>query len=864
MKEQQYYDPPRWAALMLGWLLKDQWETPLGDYEEYYNELAAEQGERTARWWYRGQVLRLLPDQLFEKMYWGSVMVKNYWLLGFRNLRKNKVAASINIIGLAAAVGLTITIFLLMQEAILLHDFHENGDRVFLVGHTVEQADEQQLWGTSPVPLGPALAAAFPQVERTVRFADQGAIVRAHRNAFQEKISFADAGFFDMFTFPLLQGQGTALEDPSAVIISSDMAAKYFRDQDPMGQALVLTFENGWSESLIVSGIADAFPQNARFTFDFLVGYEKRFAAGGLANVEDWGAFTDATFIQLKQSRDASFIEAQMKQYIPRQNEANDAWQVRSFFLDNIQHPDWLNAWKIENRAIQAPPLWELVGTGSIALLVLLISCFNYITISLGAAARRLREIGIRKTAGAEKRQLVMQFLIENLVLCFLALLGGLVLAWTVITPFLSTLSEGRVSFDFTGNLGLWIFLVGLLGFIGLVSGSYPAFYISSFQPVAILRGKLKLAEKKGLTRTLTTVQFALTLITICISLFVASTGDYLNVDDWGYNKEHTLVIPALTHEQYTYVQDEALQLPYVDQVAGSEHHIGASQGSISIQVEDTEKRVKFFGVGPSYLATMGLRVAAGRAFGEAFSADSATAVVINQTFAQQQRWTDPLGQQVRIGDQAFSVIGVVDDFLLHPLQSKAQPVVFGLSDAAQYKFLTLRVENGTTDQVVASLKTIWERQLPEVPFEYYLQTDVFESIKEGIDITAQLIGYLALFALFISCMGLFGMASQKAAQRMKEIGVRKAMGASASHVVFVVNHEFLVILGISTLIATPLCYVGLSTFVGFLPEVVIPPDTVSSIILSNIVVFLVAAVSLSMQTNKLVKVNPADVLRYE
>jgi ABC-type antimicrobial peptide transport system permease subunit len=258
----------------------------------------------------------------------------------------------------------------------------------------------------------------------------------------------------------------------------------------------------------------------------------------------------------------------------------------------------------------------------------------------------------------------------------------------------------------------------------------------------------------------------------------------------------------------------------------------------------------------------MGIRLEAGRTFGEAFSADSATAVVINQTLAQQQGWTDPIGQQLRMGDRAFSVIGVVEDFLLHPVAGKAQPVVFGLSDVAQYSFLTVRVENGATDQVAASLKAIWEREFPEVSFAHFSQAEVFQEFDFIINLSLQVSRSLGLFALFISCMGLFGMASQRAAQRIKEVGIRKAMGASATQVVFLVNRGFLTMLGLATLIATPLCYVGLSTLLSFAPMDI--PLGIAPLILSNVLVFLLAAVSLSMQSYKLVKVIPAEVLRYD
>ncbi|MCG8604448.1 ABC transporter permease, partial [bacterium] len=630
-------------------------------------------------------------------------------------------------------------------------------------------------------------------------------------------------------------------------------------DREALGQTLVITFENGSGESFIVRGVTKPFPHKASFRFDFLMGYEKRTVAG-LTRLEDWDAFTDATFIQLRKAEDSQFIADQLDRYVPAQNATNDAWQVRSFFLDNIGNPDWLSAWDIENRAMQAPLLWESLAFALTGVLVLLVSCFNYITISLGAAARRLKEIGIRKTAGAEKKQLVMQFLAENLVLCGLALPGGLVIASTVTIPLLDDLVTVQIPFDFMGNLGFWIFLGGLLAFIGLVSGMYPAFYISSFQPITILRGKLKLAEKKGLTRALTVMQFVLAILTICFSTFIASLDEKLLGGDWGYDEARILVVPVSGPEQYIRLYNDAVQLHNVGLVAGAEHHIGSTRKRVSIVVEGEEKQVMFFGVGPSYFASMGLRVEAGRAFGKDFSADGSHSVVINRTFAQRRGWAEPIGQEIRIDDQAFSVIGVVEDFVVQPVMGKAQAVVFGLSDVTRYNFLTLRVENATMDQVVASLKTIWEREFPGVSFEYFPQTDVFDPYS--LDGLAILLSYLAVFALLISCMGLFGLALQRAAQRIKEIGVRKAMGASAIHVILLVNRSFLVMLGVATLIATPMFYFGFGALLHFAPvEISLGAEP---LLISNILVFLLAAMSLATQTHRLIKVNPAEVLRDE
>lgn len=859
MKQQKHHTPPRLPARLLGWLLKDRWETPLGDFEEAYNVLASTEGVFRARRWYWGQVLRLLPDQLYEKFYWGLSMLKNYLLLGFRTLKRNKLASTINIVGLAAAVGCAITVFLVIQ-ALTIDDFHVNGERVFLVEHVVEDDGVAELWGTSPIPLGPALASDLPQVEYAVRFAEQAAEVRATSYAFQEKIAFADPGFFDVLTFPLKHGEPSALTDPAAVIISTEMAEKYFPKEDPMGQLLQINFGDGQSEAFTVQGVAMPFPERASMTFDFLLGYEKRFSLG-LAQAGDWQAFTDGTFVQLRQSADREVVEAQLSQYLTVQQASGEATQVQSFFMENIQDSNVFLAWKVHRRAMSSFPIWEVAGFVLIGLLLLLVSCFNYINISLGSASNRLKEIGIRKTSGAERRQLIAQFLTENLLLCYLALLGGIVIAWAFIIPLWHNVTSMQLSLSLLSNYQLWLFLLGLFAFIGLISGSYPAFYISSFEPIEILRGKLRLGRQKRLTRVLTTVQFTLTVFTICLSLFFSSLGNTLLGGDWGYNEAQSLVLPDLNEQQYARLKHAARTLPGVALVAGAEHHIGSSMHARHINTNGEEKEVAFFGVGPAYLDAVGINLAAGRAFGPAFPVTGATGVVINQTLATQQGWDDPIGQQIRLEDDTYHVIGVVEDFLLHPILGKAHPALFGLSETENHKFLTLQVAHGNVDPVVESLKAMWLQEFPGMDFVYYPQTEVFQNFAFMLELSQSFSRYLGIFALFISCMGLFGMASQRVGQRMKEVGIRKAMGASTLHIIFLVNRGFLVMLGLATLIATTVSYFGLRAILQTAPSDI--PLSVMPFVFASLLVFCVAAASLTSQTRKLLNVRPAEVLRY-
>lgn len=864
MNDHQHHTPPQIAARILGWLLPDEGDTRIGDYEEYFNEQAASRGPRRARWWYRGQVARLLPDQVYEKVYWEGAMLASYLVLGFRNLRRDRVSSLVNLIGLSSAVACVIALFLLFDDINASDDFHVDGDRIFMVGHTIVGEEGDERWGTVPAPLGPALASGSAQVERAVRFASHPAMVRSDGATFHEVVSFADVGFFDVFTFPLRLGEATALADPDAIVLSADAAVKYFGTADPIGQTLDVTFAASASgdevvQTVTVAGVAEPFPSRADFRFDLLVGYEMRHVATAIDS-DDWKSFTDATFLQLRHPDDAQALSAQLSRYVPVQNAADETREVRSFFLDSVQHPDWLTAWNIEDRALQAPLIWESIMFGVIALLMLLVACFNYITISLGAAARRLKEIGVRKTVGGRRSELIKQFLAENLVLCALAVAAGVGLAWAITVPFLNDIVHRPYPLEVGTLADYWPLMVGLLLFLAFVSGSYPAFYVSSFQPSVILRDRLKLGEKKGLVRTLTVIQLTLALITICLSIFTASLDDQLLGGDWGYDQTNVLVVEAPSQEHYDWLRRQAEQSPHVQAMAGAKQPVGASGDRVAVRVEGTEQEAFRFHVGPDYLATLGIEATAGRTFGATFSGDGARSVVVNQTFAKAQPWADPIGQSVLVDDQQVLVVGVVGDVLLAPMAGAALPVVFALAQEEQFRYLTLRVEPGATDDVAASLRTAWARDFPGLMFTSYDQADVF--VRESMSGVSRFITYLALFALLISCMGLFGLASQRAARKVKEVGVRKAMGASALHIVLLINRSFLIMLGIATLIATPLCYVSLSTILRYAP--VDLSLGAAPFVLSNALVFLLAAATLSLQTSRLIRVKPADVLRYQ
>lgn len=866
MRRRTHDHPPRLAAVLLDWLLKDDWHTPLGDFEEYYHELAAERGRWWARWWYRGQVAWLLPDRLYQKSYWGLLMLKNYAKLAYRTLLKNKVASFINVFGLSIAIGCSIVVYLFLQSYLSLDSFHENGDRIFAVQHTVERDGQQQSWGTAPTPMGPALAAEFPQVERAVRLARQGASVHHAENVFEEFITFADEGFLDMFTFPLQRGTADALADPSAVILSEDAARRYFGEDDPLGQQIMITFGNDHVETFTIQGIAAPFPNNAGLRFNVLLRYDTQLAAG-TEGLDDWSTFTDATFIQLQDPQDLDALAPQMERYVALQNAANADWAVSSFFFDNLRHPA-SDAYLVQDRFSEAPHPLFILMLAAIPVGMLALSCFNYVNISLGSASRRLREIGVRKVMGSTRRQLILQFMAENLLLCFLSLLLGLVVAQAFLVPLFNAIFVNQVLLSLTENLGLWVFLVGLLAFIGLISGAYPAFYISAFQPVAILQGKQRLANKKGFTRVFMTFQFMLAFITVFIGVYLTLNGRYILNQDWGYNAEHTLVVRLNNSSQYELLRNEALQLAAVKQVAGSQHQVGESVDHLMIEVEGKQKEAFQHVVGPGYFDAIGLRLVAGHLFDEQVNSDVEHAVVITEAFAQRQGWEEPLGQTLRVEGTTYAVAGVVENFLLHPMIE--DPSAFFLqAEDAPYRYLSLRVEAGAGAQTAAATEATWKRLFPGTPFEHFFQDEVFDIHYQSYTNLTQAFSYIAALALLIACMGLFGLASQNIARRMKEVSIRKVLGASVAHITVLVNRSFIIMLTVAGVLATLVCYGGLTMLFHVASQVtnmgiIHLPLHPGLFLLTYALVFATAALSVATQAYRLVEVNPAEVLRSE
>lgn len=786
-------------------------------------------------------------------------MISTNFRLAWRHLLANKTVALINVFGLSVAVACCIAVFLFLQNYWTLDNFHENGERIFMVEYATEIDGEKQFWGDAPAAIASALAADFPQVERVVRMQREGVKLFNKENAFNEVLVYADTGFFSMFTFPLQYGDPSALADPNAIILSANMAQKYFGEDVPIGRTLTLMTDEQERKQFVVQGVAKPFPTNVGFVFDLLTGYH---AVHKSLQAQDWkiGA-SNCVFVQLRRPEDAASLAPQMARYLAPFNAGNPEANIVSFALDNLRHP-MPGAYDVNRRPAEAPhPVLTLMFS-LIALTMMALSCFNYVNISLGGVTRRLKEIGIRKVMGGRREQLVAQFMSENLLLCFIALLLGLMITEAFLVPLLNANFVLKIKFSLFENAGLWLMLAGLLALTALASGAYPSLYISSFKPVAIFTGRLKFSGKNFLRRGLLATQFALAFLAVIITVLLLATVRVWEKLSWGYDPGQALVVPLNDSAQFHLLRNEILKSPNVLRVAGSVDHIGQGWRPEVFQVDETKQKASRYDVGAEYPEALGLNLVAGRFFDANRRVEDENAVVVNETLVRKQGWTDAIGKRLRIETKEYTIIGVVGDFKLFATGA-SRPALFFRAEENTFSNLAVRFAPGSAKLVAAQIEQDWQRLFPNTPCNHFFQSEVFDGFYGTFHKLSRSFGYIAGLALVIACMGLYGLAAQHFARRLKEVGVRKMLGASVAQILLLINREFLFLLLGAGAFATVLSFAATrlllreaAPFIGNYAPGLAP------FLLANVLVLLTAAIAVGRQSWNVTRVNLSAVLK--
>ncbi len=794
-------------------------------------------------------------------------MIQNYLKVALRNLFKNKLYSFINIVGLGVAIAVSVTGYISYQFSQSYDSFHENAERIFLVNSYRINNNHRQNFSNSPTPLAPAIKENIPGIAEYVRIARGSGILRFEEKVFDETLFYVDDSFFEVFTFTMPFGTKDALKDNRGLVISEEIAHKYFGDEEPIGKQVILSPDGENEYVFFIRGVISKPSVMSSLQLTVCVPYINEEDMFGY-NHQSWKDWTGAAFIQISNEASASRIEEQLQSYIPQTNEANENFQINGFYLTplpqlssttralggNIFFPGW------------APP--AIIMPSVVTLLVLLLACFNFINTAVAFASKRHKEIGVRKVIGGVRSQLIKQFLGENLVLCFIALLSGMFLAKIFVTVYDALWPEVAFSLNYTENLGVVGFLIGLLIFMAVAAGAYPAFYISKFNPVTIFRGRQKLGGTNPLIRILLTLQFAISISAILSGIILYQNSEFINNHDLGFDKEQILVVPVKGAQNYDLLKDAIESHPDIVSIGGSQHLMGRDWTRRDIEVDQkTKTRTPVFEIGENYLQTAGIELISGREFNHNLKTDINQSVIVNETLEKTFGWVSALGKYIKFkttdSEKEYRVIGVVKDFHYDGLWEKVEPMVLRLAPPERYRYLSIKFNRDNLTVVSTYLQNTWKQLFPHLPYDGFFQTEILAEAAHVNESVKLMFLYIAVIVVITSGMGLFALVSLNIAKRTKEIGIRKILGASLVHISSLISKEFILLMLIASVLASIMGYFMITAFMSSVWAYYVDFGVVPFIV-SALLMFVIALMTVSSKVFSVVKSNPVEAIRNE
>ena len=864
-------NPPGWADRFLEWYCNPELvEEIQGDLYERYQEKVRQRGIRSARRWYVLNVILFInkytlsrKDHSYTRL--NSIgMYKSFLKTGLRNAFKHKWPTLINTAGLALAIGSTLVVYVFMEDTFHNDSMHENLDDIYVLEKTLQKDDGHQKYCGVPVPLGPELEAAFPAVEHTVRLTHHGGTFQYEDQAFQEWVTFVDPAFFDVFSFPLLHGEARSFTERNAIFLSESLAEKYFGRKNPVGEELKIRFsENGenYDAAFTVRGVVKKLSMNSSFFFNLLIPFDRQMELGK-AGLSDWKDGTSATFVQLSAGTRPETVGAQLAPLVAKANADVTAWPVTALGLQPLGKIKRL-AQQYEDNMFNSSHFIANAMLLTISIILILLVCFNYMNTTIATAVTRLKEISMRKVMGSNRRQIVFQFLAENSVVCAIGLILGLVLARTVFfdlvdgliaQPFIETLS-----FSVNGSFCLFLALLFLVIILG--GSAYPALYVSKLQPIDIMQDKVKMTSRNRFRKILLGLQFFLTFIMIFTTLAFAGKIRKMKSMDWGYQPEANMVLRIDGETQFRRFDQEVSTIPEIRQVTGGKHRLGDGSEQVSVFTDGQQFDIEGITVGPDHFEALRIPLAEGRYPDAEKTSAHLNSIMVNEEFRKKLGWASAIGQIIKIEDQSYTVIGELANFRHQDFFRTVQPMVYRFCTEDEYQFMTLHLENADYGVITPKLDAAWKKTFPGHSFEYFYQDEVFSEYFRGMETIISVLSSSSLMAVFISAIGLFGLIMLVTASRMKEISIRKVLGAGLVDVGKLLSREFLWPLLTAFVVGAPLSYLLVKSMfqqlapdspeIGFLP-----------MLLTVLGMLLLALLSVSGHIYKASGVNPMKHLR--
>ncbi len=855
----QINKPPKIALFILTRLLNEYAEVPLlGDLEEEYRCVAAESGEKHARFWYWRQFIKSLPNILNNTFYWSAEMFKNYVKIAFRNLQRHKMYSSLNIIGLAVGITSSLLITLWVLDELSYDKFHTHADRLYRVEFDQDYSGQLYHVNVSPHPLAPALVEEIPEVENATRVNPMGELLMKHaeKTFFEDSVLAVDPSFLEMFSYPLLQGDvRTALADPYSIILTEDRAKTYFGHGEAIGKTLNIDNRLDFT----VTGIMKDIPRTGCLQFDAVVPYELLRTLG--RDLEQWDNNTTLTFALLRKNTQPDSVA----QKIHALTIKHDSGEDQTYSLRPLTQIHLYSYFGFGDKRGNAQ---YVALFSAIAVFVLLIACINFMNLSTARSAKRAREVGMRKVVGAVKRQIITQFYGESCIFTFLSLILAL-LCVNLALPAFNALTGKDISFATLVGGYAPLAVLGILLAAGFIAGSYPALFLSSFHPVRVLKGTISSGSSGAIFRKiLVVVQFSLSISLIIGTGIVYSQLNYMKDKTIGFEADHLLAIQmrGSVKDSCGALKKELLKHPGVVAVSASNNKpsgIYSNAGGADWEGKDPERDVSvhFTSVDYDYFEAADMEMVGGRSYSLDFPSDSESAYVVNEELQRLMGFDSAVGKQFTFGERTGTIIGVVKDFHFLSLRKKIEPLVLLLRP--QYsRHLLIRILPENVAATLDDIERTWSHVVPGFPFDFEFINEDFELMYRTEQRMGNVLKYFSFLAVFVACLGLFGLASFAAEQRTREIGIRKVLGASIPRIAFLLCREFTLLVLLANLVAWPVIYLAMHNWLaGFAYRTAIGWEI---FFFAGVLALVIALFTVSYQAFKAALSNPVRALKYE
>ena len=787
-------------------------------------------------------------------------MLKSYLVSGYRNMLRNGTPSFVNIAGLSIAIACAVTVFILEDSFYHLDSMHTKGEDIGVVVNHVKNGDEVIRWARSPYPLTEMLR-NNASVEHVAGAGVLPANVRVNDKVFSENIMLVDPDFMRMFDFKVIAGNRTALDKKDQVLLTKEMALKYFGNEQVVGEALSIKFNDKDKFDFTVGGVLEDTPANSSIYFDFMVSGAIWRDMNPMAH-EDWSNFRGNVFVEKKQKADWQSLDKTFAQYQILQNQGNTSRPVKR--VEVIGLPKIA----VESYNISGSLSWSndpsaMISIAIIALFLILLAAFNYMNVAVASISTRLKEIGIRKVVGSSKRQIIIQFMVENMMLCGVALVLGSLIVYFLLLPAFNETFPVKVAFEISSWQMAFVFFGGLLLFMAVVSGTYPSLYVAAFNATKILKGKEKFGAKSLFSRILLSIQFTLSFIIMVGSLIFVAASTYLERMDWGYNKEETVLVRLQSSRQYEELQSLMVNDKNTKVITGSARHIGVWSQPVTAHDIDKEYLAVMFPVGRGYLEAMNLRLKIGRDFDESIESDRTESIIVNECLVRQMGWTHPIGHELMVDSVKRFVIGVVEDFYFKSFFSEIEPAMFCMTPQENFNFMLVKADAGRVSEVKKALELAWKKISPDDPAAVSLQSAVFDGFLQGNRSNNKVMIFIALVTVTLTTIGLFGLVSYNITRRLKEFSVRKVFGASITTLFRLMSRDYVFIVGIAFLIGAPTGALLMNLLIKTIYPMAIPVVAWAYILAIGTMVLIVGLTVVS-QFYRVVNENPTETLRIE